>query len=160
MVSHKTIVEFATISDVSEIGHLSRKYIEHDLSWQYTPEKILKLIKNKTKNIVVARNRNKLVGFGIMTYKEEQANLDLLAVKLMYRRRGIGKHIVEWLGEVATLAGVFNIYVQVRKINRGAIKFYKKIGFQIIDEKSGYYQGQETAVIMCKNLRQMLNTVQ
>ena len=159
MVSHKTIVEFATISDVSEIGHLSRKYIEHDLSWQYTPEKILKLIKNKTKNIVVARNRNKLVGFGIMTYKEEQANLDLLAVKLMYRRRGIGKHIVEWLGEVATLAGVFNIYVQVRKINRGAIKFYKKIGFQIIDEKSGYYQGQETAVIMCKNLRQMLNTV-
>jgi len=158
MVENKTIVEIATVSDVIVIGNLSRKYVEHDLRWQYTPEAIKKLIKSKIKNVVVARKGNKLVGFGIMTYEEEQANLDLLAVKLIYRRRGIGKHIVKWLEEVAGAAGIFNIYVQVRKINGGAIKFYKKLGFQIIDEKSGYYQGQETGVIMCKCIRQMLNT--
>ena len=157
MVGHRTIVEFASVSDVNEIGNLSRKYIEHDLLWQYTPKKILRLIESKAKNVVVARKGNKLVGFGIMTYSEKLANLDLLAVKLIYRRRGIGRKIVEWLEEVATLAGIFNIYVQVRKINKGAINFYKKIGFQVIDEKSGYYQGQETAVIMCKNLRDMLS---
>ena len=156
MIGAKTIVEFAKVSDVREIGILSQKYIEHDLCWRYTPEKIKNLIKNNKKNVVLAKKADKLVGFGIMTYDKEQANLDLLAVKLIYRRRGIGKLIVEWLEKVASLAGIFNIYVQVRKINKGAIKFYKKIGFQVIDEKSGYYEGQETAIIMCKSLRQML----
>ncbi|MCZ6803212.1 MAG: GNAT family N-acetyltransferase [Proteobacteria bacterium] len=150
-------IEFAKVSDVTEIGNLSRKYIEHDLGWKYTPEKLIKIIKNRSKNVVVTRKGNKLAGFGIMTYHEEQANLDLLAVKMIYRRRGIGKQIVKWLEEVALNAGIFNIFVQARKINNGAIKFYNKLGFEIIDEKSGYYRGQETGVIMSKNIRQMIN---
>lgn len=149
-------VEFATALDVVEIGDLSKKYVEYDLGWVYTPEKLKELIRNRTKNVVVARMDTKLVGFGIMTYREETANLDLLAVKIRYRDQGIGKQIVKWLEEVAYTAGILNVYVQVRKINRGAILFYKKLGFQIIDEKRGYYKGQETGVIMCKNIRQMI----
>ena len=157
MLENKTTVEFARVSDVIEIGDLSKKYIEHDLGWKYTPDKLKKIIKNRSKNVIVARKGNKLVGFGIMTYHEEQANLDLLAVKITYRRRGIGKQLVIWLEEVALTAGIFNIFVQVRKINNGAIKFYKKLGFKIIDEKSGYYRRQETGVIMSKSIRQMMN---
>lgn len=157
MFGSKTIIEFAKYSDATEIGNLSRKYVEHDLGWKYTPEKLKSLIKNNTKNVVVARKGNKLVGFGIMTYHDEQANLDLLAVKMIYRHRGIGKKIVKWLEKVAHTAGIFNLFVQVRKINNGAIKFYKKLGFKIIDEISGYYRGQETGVIMSKNIRRMIN---
>ena len=157
MIGNKTTIEFAKVSDVIEIGDLSRKYIEHDLGWKYTPKKLRKIIENRIKNVIVAREDNKLVGFGIMTYYEEQANLDLLAVKKTFRRRGIGKHIVIWLEEVALTAGILDIFVQVRKINDDAIKFYKKLGYEIIDEKSGYYLGQETGVIMSKNLRQMIN---
>ncbi len=157
MFGNRTTVEFAKVSDVTEIGDLSRKYIEHDLGWKYTPEKLKRIIKNRTINVVVARKGNKLVGFGIMTYHEEHANLDLLAVKMKYRHRGKGKQIVKWLEEVALTAGIFIIFVQVRKINNGAINFYKKLGYEIIDEKSGYYRGQETGVIMSKNIRQMIN---
>ena len=157
MSENKTTIEFAKVSDVAEIGNLSRKYIEHDLGWKYIPEKLKKLIKHRSKNVVVARKGNKLVGFGIMTYHEEQANLDLLAVKLICRRRGNGRQIVKWLEEVALTGGIFNIFVQVRKINNGAINFYRKLGYEIIDEKSGYYRGQETGVIMSKNIRQMIN---
>lgn len=157
MFGNRTTVEFAKVSDVTEIGDLSRKYIEYDLGWKYTPEKLKRIIKNRTINVVVARKGNKLVGFGIMTYHEEHANLDLLAVKIIYRRRGIGKQIVKWLEEVALTAGIFNIFIQARKINNDAIKFYKKLGYEIIDEKSGYYRGQETGVIMSKNIRQMIN---
>lgn len=94
-----------------------------------------------------------MLGFGIMTYEDEQANLDLLAVKYFHRRRGIGRLIVTWLEDVACAAGIQNIFVQVRKINKGAIEFYEKLGFQIIDEEAGYYQGRETGVIMCKSLQ-------
>ena len=150
-------VEFATASDVDEIGALSREYVEYGLGWKYTPERLLKLITNKTKNVVVARKGNKLAGFGIMSYDDDSANLDLLAVKIRYRRRGIGRQIVEWLEAVARTAGIANVFVQVRKLNRGAIRFYRKLGFNLIDEKSGYYKGQETGVIMCKNIGPMID---
>lgn len=153
MYQSSTTIEFASLADVVEISELSRKYIEYDLGWDYTPEKITRLLKNKTKNVVVAREDNQLVGFGIMTYHEEHANLDLLAVKIRYRYQGIGRQIVQWLEKVALTAGTFTIFVQVRELNTGAIKFYKKLGYKIIDERQGYYRGQENAVIMSKDIR-------
>ena len=156
MMETKTIVEFAKVSDAMEIGNLSQHYVEHGLGWRYTPDRIKKLIGNKSKNVVIARNDDELVGFGIMTYERDQANLDLLGVKVSFRCKGIGTLIVNWLEEVANLAGAYNVYVQVRKTNKSAIKFYQKLNYLVIDEKKGYYQGKETAVIMCKNIRQMI----
>jgi len=150
-------IEFATVSDANEIGQLSRKYVEYGLGWKYTPDRLKTLISNNTKNIIVARRGSKIAGFGIMTYRDEDANLDLLAVKRQYRRRGIGRQIVEWLVDVATMGGVQTIFVQVRKLNRGAIKFYTKLNFHEIDQEKGFYRGQETGVIMCKTIRPIFN---
>ena len=156
MFTVNATVEFATSSDAVEIGELSKKYIEYDLGWRYTPGRLRELLKEEATNVVVARKGNNLAGFGIMTYADQNANLDLLAVKLRYRRRGIGKQIVAWLEEVARTAGILNVYVQVRKMNRGAMKFYARSGFQVIDELGGYYGGTETGVIMCKSIGQMI----
>jgi len=158
MLINRIKIEFASFLDVIEIAELSKKYIEYDLGWSYTPDKLKQTIKNEVKNVVVARKGHKLIGFGIMTYYEHQANLDLLAVKTIYRRQGVARQIVKWLEDVALTAGIYNIFVQVRKRNSGAIKFYKKLSFQIIDEKSGYYQGRETGVIMSRNIRKMIQT--
>lgn len=156
MVTTRTIVEFATATDAVEMGELSRRHIEQNLRWMYTPSRIRQLIRNKSKNVVVARESGSLAGFGIMSYREDSANLDLLAVKTRYRRRGYGRQIVTWLEKVAKTAGIMNIFVQVRKTNRGAIRFYKKLGYQIIGEAAGYYQGRESALIMCKGIRHMI----
>lgn len=154
MLHGSTTIEFASLADVMEIGELSRRYIEYELGWDYTPDKITRLIQNKDKNVIVAREDRQLVGFGIMTYREEQANLDLLAVRFRYRYQGIGRQIVQWLEKVALTAGIVTIYIQVREINTGAIKFYQKLGYKIVDERRGYYRGVETAVIMAKDIRQ------
>jgi ribosomal-protein-alanine N-acetyltransferase len=157
MLRESINIEFAAKSDANEIGTLSQEYIEYGLGWSYTPRKIRSLISDGAKNVVVARDRGKLAGFGIMTYREENANLDLLAVKARYRRNGVGTQIVEWLEEVATTAGIQNVFVQVRETNHGAIMFYKKLNFHKIDEHTGYYKGQETGVIMCKAIRPIFN---
>ena len=152
-----TTVGFAAPSDVVEIGELSKRYIEHDLGWHYTPQRLRELLRDSGKNVVVAREQDILTGFGVMTYAEQNANLDLLAVKPFFRRRGVGKQIVSWLEEVARTAGILNIFVQVRKINRGAIGFYEKCGYRVVEEMPGYYGGTETAVIMCKSIRSMFS---
>jgi ribosomal-protein-alanine N-acetyltransferase len=147
----RTNVELARGADAAEIAALSRKYIEYNLGWQYRPFRIRDSIRNKSKNVVVARAGATLAGFGIMTYLVDSANLDLLAVKTHYRRRGVGRQIVGWLETVARTAGIANVFVQVRKTNRGAIRFYQRLGFRIVDEAAGYYQGREAAVTMCKS---------
>ena len=119
VLEYKAVIEFARFSDAPEIGELSKNAIEQGLGWKYTPDRIAKLIGNKSKNVVVARMESRLVGFGIMTYNEDQANLDLLAVKRQVRRMKIGTQIVEWLEEVALTAGAFNIFVQVSAKYRG-----------------------------------------
>jgi ribosomal-protein-alanine N-acetyltransferase len=157
MLEEKTVIEFATLSDAAEIGYISRKEIEHGLGWAYTPERIVKLIGDSSKNVVVARLDSKLVGFGIMTYYEHHANLDLLAVKRRFRRLKIGTRIVHWLEDVAMTAGAFNVFVQVRSTNKGAVKFYEGLDFLVLEEMKGYYRGMEAAVIMAKSLRRMFN---
>ena len=157
MLEDKTLIEFATFSDAAEIGMMSRNDIEHGLGWKYTPERIMKLIGDDSKNVVVARVESKLAGFGIMAYHDDQANLDLLAVKRCFRRMKIGTQIVQWLEEVAMTAGIFNVFVQVRAKNTGAVEFYKSLGFSVLDEKKGYYSGVEAGLIMAKSWRRMFN---
>ncbi len=157
MIEDKPLIEFARPSDADEIGFLSKSEIEAGLGWKYTPERVVRLIADNTKNTVVARVGACLAGFGIMTYGEDQANLDLLAVKRSFRRMGIGSRIVTWLEEVALTAGAYNVFLQVRSQNGGAVAFYERLGYQVVDAKRGYYRGVETGLIMAKALRRMFD---
>ena len=158
MLSLNPTIEFARKSDAEEISVLSRDEIEYGLRRKYTPERIRELLKNTSKNTVVARDNGILLGFGIMTYQNDEANLDLLAVKRNFRRRGIARDIVEWLIAVAMQAGIHSVYVQVRESNLGAVKFYRNLSFQKIDELGGYYQGKEAGIILCRTLRPIFAT--
>jgi ribosomal-protein-alanine N-acetyltransferase len=121
------------------------------------PRKIIRITKSKSQNIIVARLEGELVGFGIMTYRKDQANLDLLAVKEDYRRSRIGSQIVLWLEKVATTAGAFNVFVQLRETNSGAFALYENLGYEKLDVFPGYYKGIENGVVMAKSLRTMIN---
>lgn len=160
MLAACTKIEFATVRDAREISALSRRYIEHGLRWHYTPPVIRDLLQHRSKNVVVARREHSLVGFGIMTYRRDTANLDLLAVRKPQRQRGVGRQILHWLEKVADTAGIANIFVQVRLSNTVAIRFYEKLGYQAIAEIPGYYQGREAAAILCKGLQPMTGALQ
>lgn len=156
MYRQTTTIDFAKAADIREISEISRKYIEHGLGWKYTPARLKALLASDIKNVVVARTGGRLTGFGVMTYHEEQANLDLIAVRRPWQRRGTGSQILRWLEQVALAAGITIIFVQVRKANTGAIAFYANQGYSLIEEVRGYYRGRETAVIMSRQIRQMI----
>jgi len=150
-------IGFGKLSDATEISQVSRDEIEYGLGWNYTARKIVQIIKNESKNTVVARREGELVGFGVMTYRKDQANLDLLAVKKEYRRCKIGSDLVLWLEEVAITAGAFNVFVQLREKNTEAFSFYEKLGYIRLDDLPGFYRGIENGIVMAKSLRTMIN---
>ena len=148
MIEERSKIQLATKADASEIALLSKASVEKGLGWKWTAEAVRRAIRDKSTNVVVAKDGAVLAGFGIMKYGSQKANLDLLAVKSEYQRLGMGTRIVRWLEEVASAAGVFHIYVQLRQKNAVAKHFYLRLGYQIIDAVPGYYKGIENALIM------------
>jgi ribosomal-protein-alanine N-acetyltransferase len=70
-----------------------------------------------------------------------------LAVHPAYRRRGIGKELIQ---QVIGFPHVRKMWAEVRKSNRGAQAFYLKLGFRFVAVVPNYY-GEEDALIVEKD---------
>ncbi len=87
-----------------------------------------------------------------MRFGEEEAHLDLLAVRPKYRRAGVGRRLMEWLEKSAVVAGISVIYLEVRENNKQAQAFYRKLGYCRVTRLPGYYLGRESAISMGRDL--------
>src|ERR1043165_4394164 len=103
--------------------------IEHDLQWEWSPQRILQSIDEPDTNVAVAADEGGMLGFGIMSYKDDVAHLLLFAVRAEVRRRGIGTSLLRWLEQVASVAGVTRFRVESRSDNAAALAFYRKHGY-------------------------------
>ncbi len=143
----------AAMTDSSAIAELSRDTIEYGLPWTWTPQRVARSIRDRATNVVVARQRRHILGFGIMKYEDEEAHLLLLAVEAGQRRRGIGTALLHWLEATVTVAGIPIVLLETRASNGQARAFYRSHGFAELGVHHGYYQGVEDAMRMGKNLR-------
>ena len=138
--------------DASAIANLSRDLIEYGLQWRWTPERVAASIRAANVNVLVAPIQEKIAGFGIMRYGDDDAHLDLLAVAPLHRRLGVGRQLLQWLEKCAVVAGTFNIALEVRAGNEAAQLFYKQMGYRELAHLPGYYQGVEAALRMGRDL--------
>lgn len=145
-------VRLATHSDASAIAALSRDRIEQGLGWRWTAPRVLRSIGDSGTNAVVAAERERLLGFGIMKYHDDEAHLLLLAVRADAGRRGIGSALVTWLERSALVAGVGQVYLEARLANSAARAFYARLGYREIQMLPGYYEGREACVRLAKDL--------
>ena len=96
---------------------------------------------------------DRLVGFGVMAYRDEAAHLNLFAVVPPWRRRGVGTALLAWLEKVARTAGLEAIRLEARRDNEAALLFYDRHGYTVTAEVIGMYQGLEDGVKLEKMLR-------
>ena len=143
-------IRFATRDDALCIAEMSRDYIEHGLGWSWTRDRILRNLRHRDTNAIVAMCEAERAGFAIMKYGEEEAHLLLLAVKPSHRRHGVGSMMVEWLERSAEVAGVSRITLEARASNDAARAFYSRHAYTQAQLLPGYYGGRETSVRMVK----------
>lgn len=63
-----------------------------------------------------------------------------------YRRLGIGTIMLEHVLKICDMDGNYdNVFLHVQVNNDGAIRFYEKFGFEIVEEKKNYYKRIEPA---------------
>ena len=131
---------------------MSRLHIEYGLHWRWVPAKVKRHIRDKDTMVLVASTAGAIAGFAIMRFGENQAHLFLLAVQPDFRRTGIGRSMMQWLEKSCRSAGIQQVRLEVRATNRGAMHFYRNLGYCFLGKVAGYYDRRESAAIMARSL--------
>jgi ribosomal-protein-alanine N-acetyltransferase len=153
-VSNEYRIRLATAAEAPAIAAMSRDLIERGLEWRWDAARVRHCLRDRACNVAVASLQERVCGFGIMKYRENEAHLNLLAVDPACQGRGIGTAIVAWLEDCALTAGIGVAYVEARSANTVARAFYRRLGYKEFALAAGYYQRTEDAVRLAKDLWQ------
>ena len=107
------------------------------------------ILENDDAFVIVAENEGEFAGYADIWTVLDEADLNSIAVRVDFRRKGIGDAIMLAMTEMLSASGVATINLEVRVSNMPAIKLYKKYGFNECGVRPGYYlDNGEDALIM------------
>ena len=139
-----------------DINYLTKVYEleleSYDFPW--TKEILRDCILYKYDSFVVVLNDN-LVGYIISKIAYPETHILNLTVKKNFRKKGIGKDLIELIISDARLRNSENIILEVRANNTDAQSLYKKLNFEVIGTRKDYYEsknGREDAYVLNLNL--------
>jgi ribosomal-protein-alanine N-acetyltransferase len=78
----------------------------------------------------------------------ETADVQRIAVRPDWRRRGVGRRLLRALLEEADQRGCREALLEVRADNAAAIAMYEQAGFDVIARRPGYYRGEADALVL------------
>ena len=139
-----------------DINYLTKVYEleleSYDFPW--TKEILRDCILYKYDSFVVVLNDN-LVGYIISKIAYPETHILNLTVKKNFRKKGIGKALIELIISDARLRNSENIILEVRANNTDAQSLYKKLNFEVIGIRKDYYESKndrEDAYVLNLNL--------
>lgn len=135
-----------TLNDLEQMK--DTLYSDFDNFWSYNVLK-QELENDKTKYII-AKEKNKVVGFAGISVIFDEATLNNIVVKKSYRGRGIGGELLETLIELCSDLNLKSFTLEVNVENTPAIKLYEKFGFKNLGIRKKYYNNSTDAYIMTK----------
>jgi ribosomal-protein-alanine N-acetyltransferase len=101
---------------------------------------------------LVARRRERVVGYAIAALRGRSAELISIAVHPRHRRRGVGQALLDAVLRRLRRAGAASCRLAVRTTNAAAIAFYEKNGFVRRKLLRNYYTDGGDAFLMRRSL--------
>ena len=142
----KIRVRIAKSSDLDDIYELDMQTFAMPWSKEALSYDILE---NDNAFVIVAEYEGECAGYADIWTVLDEADLNSIAVRVDFRRKGIGDAIMLAMTEILSANGVATINLEVRVSNMPAIKLYKKYGFNECGVRPGYYlDNGEDALIM------------
>ncbi len=93
----------------------------------------------------------RLAAYAITQTVLDEATLFNIAVHPDFKRRGLGRELLEHLIGELEARGILTLWLEVRKSNFAAIALYQALGFNEVAVRRDYYpaaEGREDAIIM------------
>ena len=160
MISTGLSIKTLSLADLTDLATLCAKMPE--LNWSAGKLKA-SLAETSTLAIglmqggVATTAPEALLGFALVQYAPETAELLLIAVAKEYQRRGYGTHLCRALIARLQAEHVAQLFLEVRISNHAALKLYQKLGFQGLAVRKNYYPTAmhgvyEDASVLCLDL--------
>jgi [ribosomal protein S18]-alanine N-acetyltransferase len=149
------VLSLARLGDAPMIASMSREFIESGLPWSWTPRRVAALIRQRDCLAVVAKAQHNMIGFVMAQFGSDSVHIALLGVAEGWRRQGVARSLVAWVEESAVVAGLFQVRLEVRFINRNARRFYVSLGYTESGRVTNYYSGREDAIRLSRDLRSL-----
>jgi ribosomal-protein-alanine N-acetyltransferase len=119
----------------------------------WSRESVAAQLDNPVSYCAVAVDGERVVGYIAFEQIVDEGSLIELAVDPAYRRKGVGRKLVELM--LTSCDGVKTICLEVRAGNLAAISLYQAMGFEAISVRRDYYDNpKEHAVIMIYQVRE------
>lgn len=149
------------LEDLQGVISINLKCLPENYSSQF----FIELYEHYPKTFIIAEADAQIVGYimcrietGISEFKRpifgiaHKGHIVSVAVLPEYRRKGIGKALINqaMLGMLEYEAN--EAYLEVRTTNDPAVNLYKKLGFNITRIINGYYYDGEDAYVMAHKL--------
>jgi ribosomal-protein-alanine N-acetyltransferase len=144
------LIEKFAPSNLNEILEIEKNVFEKKET--FPKEYFLELSKRWPEGFLVARIDRETVGYAIGEKNKDSGLIISIAVKKEWRRKGIGRKLIEKLLENFKKEGMKIVFLHVREENKEAINFYRALGFKIIELVENYYSNGENAYLMEKTL--------
>ena len=140
----------AVAADLTTIADIERQSFSNP--WQ--PDTFRSLLNQERCRVVVAEDPAAgVVGYAVLWWVLDQAELANLAVDKGHQKRGIGSTLLDEVVTYAESQGVRSVFLEVRVSNEPAYRLYSLRGFVQISVRKGYYQNpREDARILVKHL--------
>ena len=121
----------------------------------FTRNQIAQLITDYNSISLIAREEGRIVGFIVGTiYPDRKAfNGHILTVDVSasYRRKGIGKVLLQNIEVIFAKKGVLACVLEVREDNTAALGLYRKLGYKEVGRLTNYY-GNANGIYLKKTL--------
>jgi [ribosomal protein S18]-alanine N-acetyltransferase len=102
---------------------------------------------------IVALQNDTVIGYGILYIVAGELQIGNFAVAVPFRRRGVGRKMMDEIIRIAAEKECDSIFLEVRESNEAAQVLYFSFGFEIVGRRTGYYsKPRENALLMAKEL--------
>lgn len=130
------IIKKMGVDDVDEVVEIENQ----SFSDPWKKEFFLNEISNALAYPLVAKLNQNVVGYSCLWIFLDELQIANIAVTPLFRKKGIGKKIMEKIISYAELNFLKRITLDVRESNKEAINLYNKFGFKTIGKRKNYYR--------------------
>lgn len=144
-------IRLAAGQDLDSLVKLEEAAYEKD---RFTHDQILYLLTKSRSTTLIVENNSSAVGgaYILLSRLHHGARLYNIAIDPAYQGQGIGYDLLKECELEAARHGCKKMTLEVRTDNEGAIKFYKKMGYNILRQIPDYYLDGTAALKMAKEI--------
>jgi len=140
--------------DADKLFELDRICFDADIA--YSLREFRGLLRSSKTLCIVAEDADDLAGFAIaqqtVLHKSQGGHIITIDVAPAFRRRGIGRLLMEQIEDRMRSAGAGWLRLEVAENNSAASEFYRGLGFAAIGWIPDYYLDSVDAIVMQKTL--------